>query len=316
MAIIILILGTGLLYIGAEVLVKGSTNVALRVGVKPIIVGLTVVAFGTSSPELLVSMHSAWTGVAPLAVGNVIGSNICNLALILGIAVLVRPIKIERKIILKDVLIMVIISVLLVVFIIDSPDRTIARWEGAVLFLAFIAYIASTVIVARRDKKAVENFVDIPKPNFTFRVWVDILLILVGLVALVFGSNLFVRGAIDIARQLGVSEALIGLTIVALGTSLPELATTVVAALRNENDLGFGNAVGSNIFNVLLVVGLTSTMIPLTTTGIHTFDLVYMLLVSFIIFPMAWTQYSISRREGVVLILLYISYIVFKSQGF
>jgi cation:H+ antiporter len=321
MSVVYLLLGIVFLYFGAEILVRGSSNIALNLGVRPIIVGLTVVAFGTSSPELIVSMTSALDGAAPLAVGNVIGSNICNIALIVGIAAMIRPIRVEKKTVMKDVVIMLGVTGLIAFFILNSQDRVIERWEGITLFTLFMSYIIYTVIDSRKEMKVLKKkkqeeseFKEIPLPQKKTKAWLDILFIVGGLVVLVFGSDLFVDGAVKIARYLNVSEAVIGLTLVALGTSLPELATTIIAATKNENDLAFGNAVGSNIFNVLLVLGLTSIFLPLSASGISTADIVIVLAISAIVLPLAWHKYSVNRFEGFILLLLYVGYIIYRGS--
>jgi cation:H+ antiporter len=320
MSVIYLLLGIVLLYFGAEILVRGSSNIALNLGVRPIIVGLTVVAFGTSSPELIVSMTSALDGAAPLAVGNVIGSNICNIALIVGIAAVIRPIRVEKKTVMKDVVLMLGITGLIAFFILNSQERIIERWEGIVLFSMFTGYIAHTVIDSRKEIKLQKQkqreeseYKEIPTPQRKSPPLISIALILGGLVALVFGSDFFVKGATQIARYLHVSEAVIGLTLVAFGTSLPELATTIVAAVKNENDLAFGNAVGSNIFNVLLVLGLTSVFLPLSAAGISTIDIIIVLAISALVLPMAWHKFSLNRFEGFILLVLYIGYIIYRG---
>ncbi len=322
MSVVYLLLGVALLYFGAEILVRGSSNVALRLGVRPIIVGLTVVAFGTSSPELIVSMTSALDGAAPLAVGNVIGSNICNIALIVGIAAIIRPIHVEKKTVMEDVVLMLGVTGLIAFFILNTNERIIESWEGVILFSLFLGYIIHTVIDSRKEIKAQKKkekkeleFREIPLPKPKKRTWLDLIFIGGGLVTLVFGSDLFVEGAVQIARYLNLSEAVIGLTLVALGTSLPELATTIIAATKNENDLAFGNAVGSNIFNILLVLGLTSIFLPLSASGINMIDIGIVLVISALVLPMAWHKFSLSRFEGFILLLLYVGYIIYRSYS-
>ncbi len=308
-SVLFLVIGTLLLYFGAEGLVSGSASVAVRAGIRPLVAGLTVVAFGTSSPELIVSISAAMSGNSEIALGNVIGSNICNIALIIGIAAFIRPITIDMKLIKRDMGIMIFSSVLLLVLLIDGE---IGRFDGIILALGIIIYIIMTLYIARKEKddSIREMYAgDIPKkPRKTS---VDILMIILGMSGLVFGANLFLDGAIDIADYLGAPKAIVGLSIVAFGTSLPELATSMVASLKKEGDISIGNAIGSNIFNILCVLGFVSIIHPISSQNISIWDLGVMMFVAVIILPIALTGLRVSRLEGVFLLIIYTAYIFY-----
>ncbi len=306
MALLGLVGGSLFLYFGAEGLVKGSSSVAIKKGITPLVVGLTIVSFGTSSPELVVSISAALRGNAALAFGNVVGSNICNIALILGVAALIRPIKVNLKVIKTDILIMIGVTVLLIVLVLDN---SISRFDGAILVIGIIAYNIFTMKMAKKEKKDSEKYGEVKE-----KTWLDFLLILGGLIILVVGANLFLSGAINIAKMLGASDVIIGLTIVALGTSLPELATSVVAAIKDQGDISIGNAIGSNIFNILAVLGIAALIRPIMLVGadaFNTVDIGVMLLVSIILLPLAWSKLELSRLEGLFLLVIYFGYIYY-----
>jgi len=239
--IFLLIIGIVLLYFGAELLVKGSANLAMRCGVSALVAGLTIVAFGTSAPELVVSIKAGLDGLGDIAVGNVVGSNIFNIAVILGISSILRPIKVHLNVLRIDTPVMLAASVFLMVVLYDLH---ISRMEGIFLFAGIISYIVFTIITARR---AGETKVDFPVeqliPEKKVTLGLDMIFVICGLGLLVLGSRFFVDGAVGLARAIGVSEAVIGLTIVALGTSLPELATSVIAAIKKEEDIAIGNII-------------------------------------------------------------------------
>lgn len=306
-SVIGLLAGGLFLYFGAEGLIRGSSSVAIRRGITPLVVGLTIVAFGTSAPEFVVSVASAMRGNAGISFGNIVGSNICNIALILGIAALISPIKVNLKLIKTDIFVMIAVTLLLIIMILDD---NLNRFDGAILFLGIILYTGYTLYMAKKEKRSTDEIpADIKRKS-----WIDILFILGGLVILVVGANLFIEGAIKIAKILKVSDVIIGLTIVALGTSLPELATSVLAAIKKEADISIGNIVGSNIFNILCILGFTALISPLTLTGanqVNYVDMVVMILISIILLPLAWTKLEISRLEGVFLLLLYFGYIYY-----
>lgn len=311
MAFLLLIIGIVLLYFGAEFLVKGSANLATRMGISSLVVGLTIVAFGTSAPELVVSIKAGFAGKGDIAMGNVVGSNIFNIAFILGLTALVRPVKVHLNVLRFDTPIMVACSVLLYLLLMDSR---ISRIEGVFLTVGIIAYTVITMVVARKNGDAqvqipLEELT--PVPPVKLNPLVDVLLTIGGLVLLVFGSRFFVDGAIDIARILGVSEAVIGLTIVAGGTSLPELATSVIAAVKKESDIAIGNIVGSNIFNILAILGISGMINPLYSPGIDQISIYFMLGTSVLLIPFMWTGFKLSRIEGVIFLLIYGGYMVY-----
>lgn len=306
-AYLYLLLGFVLLIGGAEILVRGSSSIALRFGLSPMIIGLTLVAFGTSSPELVVSLNAAFKGTGDISLGNVIGSNISNIGLILGITAIILPISVRRELIRVDTPIMICVSVLLLFFL---RDLILNRWEGMVLFGSLIAYLIFSFMKANKEKNevALKEFsgeVHKTKGN----IFTDAALAIGGIVALIFGSNWLVESSVSIARTWGVSEAVIGLTLVAIGTSLPELATGVIAALKKETDIVMGNIIGSNIFNILAILGLTSIIIPVEGKAISSLDLGAMMLFSIVLLPMMRRGYQISRWAGFLLVSLYFLYV-------
>ncbi len=306
------VLGLGLLTVGAEALVRGASRLAAAMGVSPLIVGLTVVAFGTSSPELAVSVIAALEGEGDIAVGNVVGSNIFNVLFILGLSAVVAPLTVALQIIRLDVPLMILVSLLMLGF---SWDRLIAPWEGGILFCGILAYLAFLIYTARREREQAQEFErEFGKPK-AFGIWSwiwNLALVGAGLAMLVVGSRWLVEGAVAIARSLGVSELVIGLTIVAAGTSLPELATSVVASLRGERDISVGNIVGSNIFNILAVLGASAWVSPdglkVSDAALH-FDIPVMIACAFACWPVFYKGFNISRWEGIVFVLYYAAYV-------
>lgn len=306
---IILFLSVGLilLYFGAESLVRGSSRLALRLGVTPLVVGLTVVAFGTSAPELVVSVKASFAHQEGIALGNVIGSNIFNIAVILGLAALIRPVRIQRQLVRFDGPLMIGVTLLCILFFLN--DR-LARWEAGILLLGIIAYTAISVILARRGRRGTaetEGAANTSAPPK--KILLDLLFIVLGLGLLVYGAHLFVDAAIALARAWGVSEAIIGLTIVAAGTSLPELVTSVVAAIRKEDDIAVGNIIGSNIFNILGVLGAAGLVNPLTGGGVTPVDFAAMLGLAVLLLPMMMIGKNLSRLEGGILLASYGGYL-------
>lgn len=312
MTYVYLIAGLVLLVAGAEVLVRGAAKLAAQFGIPPLVIGLTVVAFGTSAPETAVSVQSAWNGSGDLAIGNVIGSNIANVLLILGLTALVAPLIVSRQLIRLDVPIMIGAS--LVVYAL-AWDGALSRLDGALLFGGVLAYTGFLIYSARKDKSTqndefAEEFGldEQPKPY----AWaINLGLVIVGLVLLVGGSNLLVEGAVQLARALGLSELVIGLTVIAIGTSLPELATSIIAAFKGERDIAVGNIVGSNIFNLLCVLGLASLVAPATISvspNALAFDFPVMIAVAVACLPIFFTGFRINRREGALFLAYYMAY--------
>lgn len=295
----LIIVGIILLYFGAESLVRGSAKLAHKYGIPPLIVGLTIVAFGTSAPELTVSLSAAFKGASDVALGNVVGSNIFNIAFILGLAAVICPIKVHLDLIRQEIPIMIGVS--LIAFALMLLHQ-IPRAAGILLFTGLCLYTAFSIRAAKQQP-ATEAFAAPPAPQAP--TWLLIASIVAGLGLLVLGSTLFVNGAIALARSMGISEAVIGLTIVAAGTSLPELATSVVAALKKESDVAIGNIVGSNIFNILCILGLTATVLPIETGVIGLRDGLFMLGLSLLLLPLALSQRSISRGEGLLFLSIY-----------
>lgn len=307
-AILFLIIGLILLFIGAEGLIRGSSALALKIGITPLVVGLTVVAFGTSTPELVVSLKAALIGNSSITLGNVVGSNIANIALILGTAALIRPLDVHANVIRKEIPIMIAFTILMILLLLDGEVGFI---DGLIFVVAIISYTIINITLARKEKNAeVENkFKDGLKSKIN--VPLSIIMIVAGLGLLILGANLFVNGAISIAKSIGVSDAIIGLTIVAIGTSLPELITSIVAAYKNESDIAVGNVVGSNIFNILGILGITALIITVNAEGINFIDYGVMFFASLILLPLSKTGFKISRLEGAFLVAGYIAYIYY-----
>jgi cation:H+ antiporter len=313
MLLAFLSLGAGLLllYLGAEALVRGSAAFARRVGLTPLVIGLTVVAFGTSAPELAVSVDATLEGSGGLAAGNVIGSNISNIALILGVSALISPLRVHAQVIRVDIPLMILISLLVAITCIDG---SLGRLEGAALTLGLAAYLSFAVMLARRETSlAVRAEFGSDVPEATRSVWVEIVLMVSGLGLLLLGAEWLVDGAVTIARRLGVSDAVIGLTLVALGTSLPELATSIVAALKRHTDLAVGNIIGSNIFNLLGILGIAAWVRPLQLDDIHATDWLAMIAVSVLILPLARSDSLLKRWEAVLLLIVYAGYLLYLS---
>jgi cation:H+ antiporter len=317
LSFVFIAVGVVALVAGAEALVRGAAALAARSGLSPIVIGLTVVAFGTSAPELAVSVGAAVRDEAEIAIGNVVGSNIANVLLILGLSAMVGgALTVHQRIVRIDVPIVIAVSVLVLLF---SLDNEIVRWEGLVLVALLITFITWTVIEARRESGtdlAVESEYDEaldPERLKATSPLLDLGLILLGLVLLIVGSQGLVSGATDIAESLGVSDLVIGLTVVAVGTSLPELATSVLAARRGQVDLAVGNVIGSNLFNLLAVLGLTATFSPSALPvldGAIRIDIPIMIAVAIACLPIFANGYCVKRWEGTLFFLYYVAYTV------
>lgn len=306
--LLFLLPGLVLLFLGGEGLVRGSAALALRLGLTPLVVGLTVVAFGTSAPEMVVSVGAALDGHGAIAIGNVIGSNIFNTGLILGVTALLFPLKVQLQILRIDAPIMVGASLLAAWML---ADLRIGRLEGAMLLGGLLAYTLFTVLYTKKVQASAEVEAEfaaaIPAPRGS--VWRDLLFIGGGLALLIAGSRLFVEGAVGLARNFGVSEAVIGLTIIAAGTSMPELVTCLVAALKKEPDIALGNIVGSNIFNVLGILGAAALAQPMVGTGIKLSDLYVTILFAVALVPILWSGLKLQRWEGGLLLAGYLGYV-------
>ena len=309
-----LALGLGVLTFGADLLVRGGASLALRLGLTPLVIGLTVIAFGTSSPELAVSLQAATAGNGAISVGNVIGSNICNIALILGLCSLITPVSTTRQVVRREVPLMLVVTLLASGFLLNG---VVSRVEGVILCISLVAYVAFTVWQARRDKAAEAAAAgdDLPPKK---SLPLSLVFIVAGLAGLVWGADRFVLGAVTIAEAWGLSPVVIGLTIVAVGTSLPELATSLVAAIRKESDMAVGNIVGSNVFNLLCILGITAAISPIVVPELSLIDLGVMVIVSVALWPLAATGGRINRWEGVALLAAYAGYtawLVLQSGG-
>lgn len=317
LSIVYLLGGLMLILGGANYLTDGSSAVARRMGISDLVVGLTVVAFGTSTPELAIGIISAIQGNAELAVGNTVGSNIFNILAIIGITSIVRPIKVEKSIMTNEIPLVILSSIVLIVMangpLLDGdPSAIITRIDGIILLLFFAIFMRYTFAQARtkgnNDDPAAQKATKRP----SLSMWRSILFIIGGLAALVFGGDLFVDGASEIARRFGVSDAVIGLTIVAVGTSLPELAASVTAAVKGMPGLAIGNVIGSNIFNIFLVLGSAATIAPLPLGNVTNIDLGVLLFASllFWVFGQFFKTRTFTRAEGVLMAACYIGYMI------
>lgn len=319
LAVVSLVVGIAVLIGGAEFLVRGASRLAARTGISSIVIGLTVVAFGTSAPELAVSLQSAFQDNADLAVGNIVGSNIANVLLVLGLAAAVGGgLVVAQRIVRIDVPMMVAISVVVWLMALDGE---INRFDGIILALVLTAYVVWTVRAARRpDPKSEAEYDEALNPEQLAQspVLVDLGLVLGGLIGLVLGARLLVDGASDIAADLGVPDLVIGLTVVAVGTSMPEIATSILAAIRGERDLAVGNAVGSNLFNLMCVLGLSSVISPsaiAVSESARSVDIPIMTAVAVACLPVFFNGYTLKRWEGILFVAYYGAYTAYLVLG-
>jgi cation:H+ antiporter len=297
--------GLALLYFGGDFLVRGASSLAARVGVSHLAIGLTVVAFGTSMPELVVSIDAALSGANDISIGNVVGSNIANIALILGLVAILRPATVHAKIVRIDAPIMVLVSLLLLAVLIDGRA---SRAEGAALLAGLVAYLIFTFWEASRESDPVRREFETAAPASHSRTSTSLVLVVVGVALLVAGGHLLVTAAIALAEMLPVSQAVIGLTIVAIGTSLPEVATSAVAAARGQGDIAIGNVVGSNIFNILGILGMTAIIRPLEMGDISWVDLGVMVALAAVLATLLFARRRLGRVEGFLLLASYAVY--------
>lgn len=305
--IIWMIAGIALVLWGADRLTDGAVAIAERMHISQMVIGLTIVAMGTSMPEFFVSFMSALKDTPDMAVGNVVGSNIFNTLLIVGCAALVTPIMILPATVKKDIPFAMVASVALLLMCLDG---NISRIDAVVLLVLFVVFMYFTLKGAKENEQAMQQTSAKGGKSFMSVVW-----IVVGLVCLVFGSNLFVDAATVIARQLGVSDAVIGLTIIAGGTSFPELATSVVSARKGQSGIAIGNVLGSNVFNILLILGVTGVMSPMTLQGITTVDLTMLVVSMVMLWLFSFTKYTLARWEGALLTIVFIGYISYLVMG-
>ena len=317
--LLLCMVGFALLYYGAEWLVKGSSNLARSLGVTPIVIGLTVVAFGTSAPELVVSLVSAAKGKSMIALGNVVGSNICNIALVLGLTAVFQPVATNRVVITRDIPLMLVISAYLLLL---SFNSVISRFEGVTLFAGILAYTWFNYKVALRVDRTMpeQAAAKVPLPTgetgLAGKRWGQALMIAAGTAAVVIGADLLVDAAVSIMTSLGVNEKFVGLTVVAFGTSVPELATSVVAAMKKEMDISLGNLVGSNVFNILSVVGATAMVRPIAISGGFVgsglvVDYLVMMAISALPLLLMKQDLTITRRKGLILLGCYLAYVCY-----
>ncbi len=310
LSILKLVIGFVLLVKGADLFVDGSSSVAKKFGIPSVVIGLTIVAFGTSAPELAVSMSAALKGSNDIAIGNVVGSNIFNTLVVLGASAALTPIAVEKGIIKKDYPLSIFAAVLLAVLSLDvifgKDAMTISRVDGIILLVCFAFFLYSTIKSALSGKTEVEEeeIKNIP-------IWKSLVFIGIGLAGIVWGGDLSVEGAKAIARFFGLSEALIGLTIVAFGTSLPELVTSVIAAKKGESDIAVGNVVGSNIFNIFLIIGASATILPMNVSSSYVFDMAALVATMVIPFIVIAKTKKVSRAQGLIMIAAYVAYTIY-----
>ena len=309
LSVLYILIGVVVVLWGADRLTEGAVGVAERLRIPQFVIGLTIVAIGTSMPEFCVSLVSALKGTADLAVGNVVGSNIFNSLLIVGITAMVAPMTILKSTVRLDIPFALLASVMLAAFCYDGE---LTRLDAGILFGLFLVFMFITLQHAKRGEKKEESEEneDAKEREQAMPVWKMVALILVGLACLVLGSNVFVDGATKVAAALGVSDAVIGLTVVAMGTSMPELATSVVAARKGNSGIAIGNVLGSNVFNILLVIGLTGVINPMHIQGITWIDLSMLILSMVLLLLFSYTKYTIARWEGAVLTILFAGYMV------
>jgi len=313
MTYVLLLVGFALLIKGADFFVEGSSKIARLLKVPPMLVGLTIVAFGTSSPEATVSIIAALEGNSDVSLGNVVGSNIFNITLVVGITAILNPLKVESETIRKEIPFTLLASVALWVLISDiaiqgDAANLVTRSEGIVLLLFFAVFLYYIFEVARKNR----DQGNIDTGDTTGVTWgKNIFFTIGGLAAIIFGGDLVVDHATEIALSIGMSETLVGLTIVAVGTSLPELITSITAALKKESEIALGNIVGSNIFNILFVLGAAATISPLAVDGKIFFDIVFMILFTIVLLIFSRSKYKISKKEGAILAVIYIAYLIY-----
>lgn len=307
LSILFLVIGLILLTVGSEVLVRGASRLAITFGISPLVVGLTVVAFGTSAPELFVSLLSAIQGQSDIAIGNVVGSNICNILFILGLCAVITPLNVNQQLVRIDVPLMIAVSV---VFLLMALDRIISRFEGLLLFLGLVGYVYFSIVASRKESKKIqEQYSSEFGTERSSKPQRDWIMVGAGLLLLTIGAKMMVDSAVFIARSLGFSELVIGLTVVALGTSLPEVATSLMAAIKKERDIAVGNIIGSNIYNILCILGLTSIVMPIpVNSAALTFDIPIMVAAAAVCLPIFFRELKIARWEGAFLFFYYLAY--------
>lgn len=311
LSIIFIIIGFALLIKGADFLVDGASNVAKKFHIPEIIIGLTIVSMGTSMPELFVSATSALNGSADMAIGNIVGSNICNLLLILGLSAFIRPVIFQRETRLIEIPICLIVTIIFTIFC--NTDGTISKVEGIILIVLFLLFIIYTIIMSKKGNKfdGTEESNELTVQDKPISITKNILFIIIGIIGLKIGGDLTVDNATNIARMFNVSEKIIGLTILAVGTSLPELVTSVTAAIKGNSDIAIGNIVGSNIFNILFIIGVSALITPLAYNFTYNIQMVILIAATIILalFPAIPPKNEMSRMNGLIYFILYLVYL-------
>lgn len=296
------------LLIGGELLVRGASAIAVRLGISPLVVGVVIVGFGTSAPELVTCVRAALGGSPGIAMGNIVGSNIANILLILGAAALMRPFFTSRDAVVRDGSIVILTAI---AFGAAAWTGLIERWMGGVFVLALVVYIIYTI---RSDRRKPAEIDDVPAIART-PLYLSVIYLLAGLVFVLVGAEYLVRGAVDVAMRFNVSEEVIGLTLVAVGTSLPELATSIMAAIRRHSEIALGNVLGSNVYNTIGIGGITALVSPIPVSqGMRTFDVPMMVVISVMLVVIVATGRRVTRWEGAALLALYVGYIGFQAQ--
>lgn len=303
LTIILLLVGFVFLIKGADFFVDGASDLATKLKIPAMIIGLTIVAFGTSAPEAAVSVSSALTGSNAIAVSNVIGSNIFNLLAVIGVTAIIYKINITKESLRQDFPVLLGSSLLLLLFIFTGSQ--ISRIEGIILLVLIIVYIAYLILKSKKESS------NMPVGTVHLTTGRIVVYIVAGIAGIILGGNLVVESAKDIALSIGMSETLVGLTIVSIGTSLPELITSVTAAYNKKTDIAIGNAIGSNIFNILFILGLTDTISPITTTGIMFTDTIIMIVITIITYILAYDKYDFNKKDGMILVGLFIVYMIY-----
>jgi len=312
-----LILGLVMIILGAQYLVDGSTAIAKKLRMSQFLIGLTIVGIGTSMPELVVSVIGAIQGKGDIAIGNVTGSNLANILFILGLTALIKPVSITRSTLRFDIPFNIFASVLLLFFAFgfnfwkSTATGVITRWEGLIFLALFVFFMVYSFVTGKKDGADAEQENESDKKKKKIPVWLMVIMIVGGLAALVTGGNLFVRGATHLAQALGVSQAVISITVLALGTSLPELATSIVATIKGNTQLALGNIIGSNLFNIFLILGVSSVISPLETGTVAPMDMYVNILASLLLLASAFTfkKNKLDKGEGIMFLLVYVAYI-------
>ncbi len=316
MTIVLMLVGLGLLLIGANYLTEGSSAIAKRFGISEFVIGLTIVAIGTSAPEFVVSLISTFNGTTDVAIGNILGSNLFNVLMILGITALIRPIRIEHNTLSRDIPFGLLAAVVLAICGLDmwlnGNAGIISRSEGLLMLCFLVVFMVYSFITAKRDEPT-ETAPTTEAPTKQHPIWLELIMIVGGLAGLIYGGDLFLEYAVIFARDMGMSEAVIAVTLMAGGTSMPELITCVIAASKNKGQMALGNVIGSNISNVFLILGTCATVSPLQLGNIHPIDLIILSAASLLVAITAFTfrRNELDRAEGGIFVLLYIAYILY-----